>query len=198
MTESPDTRLSLIVRLRDLADQEAWREFVEIYRPVVYRMARLKHLQHADAEDLAQQVMSAVAKAIDRWEPDATRGRFRTWLRRIAENLIVNALTRRVSDRASGEEAERERLSREAAPDGPDSELLRAESRRELFGWAARQIRAEFQTETWEAFWDTAVEGRDVKSVARMSGKTVGAVYAARSRVMRRLKEKVLEWEEAE
>jgi RNA polymerase sigma factor (sigma-70 family) len=198
MTESPDTRLSLIVRLRDLADQEAWREFVEIYRPVVYRMARLKHLQHADAEDLAQQVMSAVAKAIDRWEPDATRGRFRTWLRRIAENLIVNALTRRVSDRASGEEAERERLSQEAAPEGPDSELLRAESKRELFGWAARQIRAEFQTETWEAFWDTAVEGREVKSVARMSGKTVGAVYAARSRVMRRLKEKVLEWEEAE
>jgi RNA polymerase sigma factor (sigma-70 family) len=198
VADYPDTRASLVVRLRDRADQEAWAEFVEIYRPVIYRLACRKGLQHADADDLAQQVLVAVAGAVHRWEPDETRGRFRTWLQRIAQNLIINALTRRAPDRATGDDAAWDLLARHAAPEGPDSELLRAEYRRELFTWAARQIRPEFQPATWQAFWHTAVEGRAVPEVARLLGKKPGAVYAARGRVMRRLREKILECEEAE
>ena len=193
--EYPDTRASLIVRLQDRADQEAWREFVEVYRPVVYRLACRKGLQPADAEDLAQQVLVAVAAAVHRWQPDPARGLFRTWLHRIAQNLIVNAVTRRAPDRAAGAGGADDLLAREAAPEGPDSELLRTESRREVFQWAARQVRHEFQPETWLAFWHTAVEGRAVADVARLLGRKPGAVYAARGRVMRRLKEKILEWE---
>jgi RNA polymerase sigma factor (sigma-70 family) len=193
----PDTRLSLIVRLKDGSDQEAWGEFVEIYRPVVYRLARLKGLQHADAEDLVQQALSAVAGAVERWQPDGAHGRFRSWLSKIAHNLILNALTRRWPDRASGGQAEDDRLTQQAVTDDPDSELLRTEYRREVFHWAARQIEAEFRPETWQSFWCTAVEGRNVTEVARQLGKKPGAVYAARSRVMRRLKEKVLEWQGA-
>ena len=81
MTESPETRDSLILRLKDRADQEAWGEFLEIYGPLVYRLAAAKGLQHADAEDVVQQVCSSVARAVDRWQPDAKRARFRTWLR---------------------------------------------------------------------------------------------------------------------
>ena len=73
MTESPETRLSLIVRLKDRRDREAWGEFLEIYRPLVYRLALAKGLQHADAEDVAQQVFGSVARAVDRWQPDAER-----------------------------------------------------------------------------------------------------------------------------
>jgi RNA polymerase sigma factor (sigma-70 family) len=187
----PETRASLIVRLKDRADQEAWGEFVEIYWPVVYRLACQKGLQHTDAEDLAQQVMSAIAGAIDRWEPDEARGRFRTWLNRIAQNAIINALTRRSPDRAIADDL----LHKCVVLEGPESELLRLEFRREVFVWAARQIRAEFQFDTWDAFWQVAVEGHSVVSVAEGLGKKVGAIYAARGRVMRRLKEKVLEWQ---
>lgn len=197
MTESPETHASLILRLHDRADRQAWCEFVEIYQPVVYRLARYKGLQHADAEDIVQQVLSAVAGAVERWRPDKSRGRFRTWLQTIARNRIANALSRQAADRASGETGERELLAQQPAA-GADSRLLRTECRREIFQWAARQVRDEFETNTWEAFWQTAVEGRQVNDVARLLGKSCGAVYTARSHVMCRLRQKVLEWEAGE
>ena len=64
MTASPETHASLILRLHDRSHQQAWCEFVEIYQPVIYRLARYKGLQHADAEDVVQQVLSAVAGAV--------------------------------------------------------------------------------------------------------------------------------------
>jgi RNA polymerase sigma-70 factor (ECF subfamily) len=195
VSDYPETRASLIVRLKDRSDQAAWGEFVIIYRPVVYRLARRRGLQHADAEDLAQQVLTAVAGAVDRWQPDEKRGRFRSWLYRIAQNFIVNALSRRVPDRAAGTGAAADVLSGWPAGDGPASDLVRTEYRREVFNWAARQIRGEFQADTWESFWRTAVDGQVVPQVAAALGKTAGAVYAARGRVMRRLREKVSEWE---
>lgn len=56
-SESPETRESLLIRVRDLQDRDAWDQFVQIYRPVVYRLARNRGLQDADAQDLAQKVL---------------------------------------------------------------------------------------------------------------------------------------------
>jgi RNA polymerase sigma-70 factor (ECF subfamily) len=193
MESSLETRLSLIVRLKNRADQAAWQEFVEIYRPVIMRLAAHRGMQHADAEDLAQQVLVSVSKAIGRWETAPHRARFRTWLHRVAQNAILNALSRGPPDRGAGETGQAASVEQQAAAHGPDSDLLRLEYRREVFRWAARQIRAEFQPETWKAFWLTAVKDRAVDEVARLLRKTRGAVYAARSRVMRRLQEKVAE-----
>jgi RNA polymerase sigma factor (sigma-70 family) len=191
MKQAMETRLSLIVRLKDRADQAAWQEFVEIYRPIIVRLAALK-MQHADAEDLAQQVLVSVSKAIGRWEIAPHRARFRTWLHRVAENAILNALRRGAPDRAIGQ-AGSSTVENQPVVSGPDSELLRLECRREVFRWAARRIRPEFQPATWKAFWLTAVEDRSPEAVARLLHKTTGAVYAARSRVMRRLQEKAAE-----
>lgn len=162
-----------------------------MYRPVIVRTARRKGLQLADAEDLSQQVLMAIANAIDRFEHDPQQGRFRAWLHRIATNAVLNALQRGVPDRGSGDEDIRLFLEQRPARSDVDSGILNTEYRRELFQQAARTIRSEFSEATWNSFWCTAVDGIDVDTVARELGRTRGSVYASRSRVMKRLRETI-------
>ena len=90
MPHVPETHASLILRLPSAHDAEAWREFTSIYEPFVYRFARRGGLQDADAKELVQNVMLAVARAIGRWRHDTDRGKFRTWLFRIARNQLID------------------------------------------------------------------------------------------------------------
>ena len=92
---SPETRMSLLARLRGHRDEEAWGQFVAIYEPLVYRLARQRGWQDADARELTQEILLAVANAIGRWDADPTRGSFRGWLFCIARNLMVNFWKRR-------------------------------------------------------------------------------------------------------
>jgi RNA polymerase sigma-70 factor (ECF subfamily) len=190
MEESPATRRSLIVKLRDPADSAAWSEFVSIYEPLVYRLARHKGLQDADARDVCQEVFQAVARAIDRWEPG--RGSFRGWLSRIARNLLINFLTRRQhQSQGSGATSVQELLEAQPALDSSATALFEAEYERCLFRWAAEEIRSEFTPATWQAFWHTAVDDRSPSEVATDLGISVGAVYIARSRVLSRLRRRI-------
>ena len=196
MSSAPETRPSLLIRVRDPADSAAWQEFVEVYRPVILRFAQLKGIQAVDAEDIAQEVLVAVAKAVEQREHDPKRAKFRTWLRRVANNIILDALTRGKPDCVTGDSSLQAILAQKESRNGPDSDLLRLEYRREVFHWAARQVRKEFREETWIAFWQTAVEERSVEDVARELGKGLGAIYTARSRVIRRIQKKVTEHEQ--
>src|SRR3954452_10670794 len=147
MDEPPATRCSLIVKLRDPADTTAWREFVAIYEPLIYRLARRKGLQDADAHDLAQEVFRAVAGAVERWDP--ARGSFRAWLSRIARNLLINFLTRRQSQpRGSGATSVQELLEAQPAADPSATALFEEESRSRLFRWAAEEVRGQFRPTT--------------------------------------------------
>ena len=192
MDEPPDTRHSLIVKLRDPADGAAWGEFVALYEPLIYRLARRKGLQDADARDLCQEVFRTVAQAIGRWDLDPARGSFRGWLSRIARNLLVNVLTRRPYRlRGSGSTSIQDLLEAQPASDPTATAWFEAEYRRRLFQWAAEQVRGEFAATTWQAFWRTAVEGRPPAEVAVELGLSVGAVYIARSRVLARLRHRI-------
>ncbi len=191
MYETPATRHSLLLRLHDSQDECAWSEFMEIYEPLVYRLARRRGFQDADAADLSQEVFRAVAAAVERWRANPDRGSFRAWLFLIARNTMINALKKKQRrPQATGDTQFRRRLESQPAPDD-EAALVEAEYERGLFHWAAEQIRGEFRPSTWQAFWLTGVEGQKPQAAAQALGLSVGAVYIARSRVMARLKEKI-------
>lgn len=190
MTHIPETSESLIARVKDPANSEAWTEFVNVYRPVILRMARRRRLQEADAQDICQKVLFAVSQTIPQWEtrPDQP---FRAWLVRIVRNAILNAVNRRPRDLASGL-SEVELLLKEIPfADHRSSAELDTEICRQLFHRASETVRSEVTEITWRMFWETEVEGQAVETVAETYSKTVGAVYIARCRVIKRLRQAV-------
>ena len=188
----PETRNSLILRLPNKGDIEAWDQFVSVYEPLVYRLARAKGFQDADAQEIVQEVFVAVSRAVERWEPDPARGRFRDWLFRIARNLMINFLTRRKHlPIGSGDSEIAELLENHIDPSCEESVTFDLQYRREVFRWAAEQVRDQVKERTWSAFWKTSVDGRAIAEVAGDLGMSVGAVHIARSRVLGRLRETV-------
>ncbi len=198
MDAEPNTRPSLLVRLRDLGDERAWSEFIDIYRPLVHRFARRRGLQEADAQDLVQEVFCAVARAIERYDPDPDRGSFRGWLFRIARNLSLNLLAAQRRHPQGTGDTDMQRLL-EQSPDasGEDSALFEAEYRVRLIAWAAERIRSDFSETAWLAFWRTSVEGRPAKEVADSLGIGLGTVYQYKSRVVVRIRRELAQfkWE---
>ncbi len=200
MIDAPLTRASLLVRIRDGRNQEAWRQFVELYAPVVYGFARKRGLQDADAADVMQDVLRSVAGAAERLNYDPARGSFRGWLYTVARNKIFNFLEagRHKLGRGSGDTGVHERLEALAGPEWGLAESWDEEYERNLAALAMRRVEDEVQPATWQAFWQTAVEGRNGREVGEALGMSAGAVYVARSRVLARLKEEVQRLQEDE
>ena len=195
----PETRASLILRLRDAADVAAWDEFMAIYGPLVFRLALRQGLQAADADDVVQQVFSAVAQSVHQWLERPERGRFRGWLLTIARNIAIKALTRRPHGGVGlGGELSNERLAEIAAPNGPISSQFDLEYRREVYRWAAEQVRDSVAASTWNAFQLTHIEGVSIADAAKRLNLSVGNIYIARSRVISRLRELAKQFEETE
>jgi RNA polymerase sigma-70 factor (ECF subfamily) len=195
MADLPITQPSLLVRLQDPRDQDAWRQFVRIYAPVVYGYARNRGLQDADAADLTQEVLQAVTTAAGRLDYDPRRGSFRGWLFTVAHHKLYDFLARRRRECPGSGDSNGQLLLEQQPAREEDSAVWDEEYARRLFAWAAEQVRASFHETTWSAFWRTAVEGQSGKEVAGALGMTVAAVYLAKSRVMARLKKCLREFQ---
>jgi RNA polymerase sigma-70 factor (ECF subfamily) len=193
--ELPETQESLLLKLRDPADAQSWERFVVLYRPVVWRFARRFGLQHADAEDLAQRVIIAVANSMSGWRKDEQRGTFRGWLLRIAKNQIINVVQRESRYAGRGGTTGIRQLQQRSAPDQDVESLIEDEHRRAVFRWAADEVRPEFHDATWNSFCMTTIQGLSVEETAQSLGKSVASVYAARSRITRRLKERIRDFD---
>ncbi len=196
MGDMPLTRASLLIRIRDGRDRDAWLQFLQVYGPVVYGFARKRGLQDADAADLMQDVMRSVSVAAQDLKYDPLKGTFRGWLFTITRNKIFNFLSKQKNRvQPAGDSGARERLENHPSADGEDD--WDQEYQRRVFSWAADAVRSEFQANTWHAFWQTAVEGRSPVEVGKNLKLSSGAIYVAKSRVLARLREKVKEFEES-
>src|SRR6516165_8233429 len=185
MAEAPPTRGSLLVRLRDAADGPAWRQFVEIYAPLIFGFFRKKGLQDADAADLTQDILAAVARAIRDFDYDPRKGSFRGWLFTAVRHRLQRFCESRPVQGAGGTTA-LEQLQQLPLPD--EEPAWQQDYERRLFHWAADQVRPTVAETTWQAFWQTAIEGKDPKDVGKALGLAVAAVYMAKSRMLAKLK----------
>jgi RNA polymerase sigma-70 factor (ECF subfamily) len=189
MGEGPVTRPSLLVRLRDARDREAWGQFVEAYAPLVYAYARRRGLQDADAADVTQIVLQAVASAIRRLDYDPRRGTFRGWFFSVTRTKLSNYRAAQRRHMAAGGSTAQDVLEAQIDPQDDLAEWWNREYEQRLFHWAAARVRPQFAEASWRAFWATAVQGRAPQEVADELGQSVGAVYIAKSRVLARLRE---------
>lgn len=136
---SIETRLSLLARIRDHSDGAAWRDFVAIYEPVIYRHARSRGLQDADAREVTQEVLMSVAASIERFDPERET-RFGSWLSRVARNAAIDRIRRR-HERGSGRTDLIRTLEQQPERDQDESTRFDLDRRRELFRWAAGRAR---------------------------------------------------------
>lgn len=189
MTEFPDTQSLLLANIQSLENREAWAEFVQIYRPVIYRMARRRGMQDADAQDLSQDVLVRISRAIPSWEPREGI-RFRHWLRTVASNAIVSAMTKSkphgMVDGSVAVQILADTPELSDAVSELDNECLR-----ERYLRAAAIVKVDVSPETWIAFEQTVVHARTCEEVAESLGKSLGTIYAARSRILKRLQAEV-------
>lgn len=185
------THLTFILRLRDRSDSLSWPEFHERYGQLLYRYARARGAAHEDAEDVVQEVEMYLFKAIQGFEYDARKGRFRAYLR----SAVVHALARRAEKRAR----------QPAVLDPRDFDFLAAEHdasadarwEREWqlhrLRWAMKDIAASFEPATLQAFELHVLAGQSVEETATQLGLSKASVYQARSRVLKRLRDRLAE-----
>jgi RNA polymerase sigma-70 factor (ECF subfamily) len=181
------TSTSLLRRVK-AQDQEAWGRLVALYHPLVYRWCRQTGLQEADAVDVGQEVFRAVSRGMADFRHDRPGDTFRGWLRRITQNkLRDHALTCRPELVGVGGDGALQVLSR-VPSDG--AELGdQAEEADFVYRRAVELVGSEFEEQTRKAFWRVVLEDHSPEDVARDLGMTVNAVYLAKSRILRRLRE---------
>jgi RNA polymerase sigma-70 factor (ECF subfamily) len=180
------TPASLLQRLRRPDEPGAWPRFVELYTPLLYFWACRMGLQAADAADLVQDVFTLLLQKLPEFSYDHSKS-FRSWLRTVTVNRFHDNQRRKAAALRDASPAGLEDL---AGSDDAEA-LWQKEYRDHLVNRAAQVMKAEFQPATWQAFWGLAVEGQSGAEVAAALGLSVEAVYAAKARVLRRLRQEL-------
>jgi RNA polymerase sigma-70 factor (ECF subfamily) len=180
------TSTSLLERLRQLNEQAAWERFVELYTPLLYYWARRLGLQPADAADLVQDVFAVLVQKLPEFAPDRSKS-FRGWLRTVTLNKWREKKRRRPDPADLATDTGLDDL---VSPDDPEA-FTETEYQQHVARRALQLMQREFPRTTWQACWDVVVSGRAPAEVAAQLGISVAAVYTAKSRVLRRLRQEL-------
>ncbi len=183
------THPSLLVRIREPRDAEAWTTFVRVYGPLIYRHCRRRGLQDADAAEVTQEALLQVSRSIRRFEYQPERGRFRDWLGTLTRHRVQRFLKRQAGRVAGTDNLPEGGFEDLAAPeqDAGWTEEFQAH----LLQTALAHIRPHFEEHTWQAFQGVWLEDRSATEVAQTLGQKLDWVYMAKSRVLKRLREEV-------
>jgi RNA polymerase sigma factor (sigma-70 family) len=183
------TRPSLLLRIRDVGDADAWRTFVTIYAPLVYQYARRRGLQDADAADVTQDVLGEVARAIRSFEYQPARGRFRDWLLTITRRQFARFHERRARKPEKALDEQELETIEDDRTEVEWNDAFHARVLRE----ALRRIQPSFEPMTWRAFECVWLENRSAAEAAEILSLRIDLVYIAKSRILKRLSAEVQE-----
>lgn len=189
--ESSSTSTSLLRRAK-AQNPEAWQRLVKLYGPLVYHWCRSVGLKAEDTADVVQEVFCAVVVGIEGFRGSGRRGSFRSWLRTITRNKIHDFFRARqgMPEGEGGTSAQRHFMQVPQPGEIPELEDP-PEAEDALWRRAVDLVRAEFEEQTWKAFWRVAVDGQVPAAVAEELSTTVPAVYKAKSRVLRRVRQEL-------
>ena len=180
------TPASLLERLKRLEDREAWERFVRLYAPLMSRWAQGLGLSESAASDLVQDVFLVLVQKLPEFQYDRS-GCFRAWLKTVTLNKWRERHRReRLEPTCPGEIC----LPEAQAPDGVKA-LEEADDRRLLVLRAMEMVRGDFEELTWNAWREHVGRGRAAKEVAAELGMSPNAVYLAKARVLRRLRQEL-------
>lgn len=180
------TSESLLIRLRSADDFQAWSRFVELYTPLLFYWARKTGLQAHDAADLVQEVLTIVHRKMPTFEYESTKS-FRGWLRTITLNKHRE---HRRKNSLLYVDATQSAMNRIPDPDEAGS-VWDLDYQQALVGRAMELLRCEFQPRTWNALREYVYSKRAASEVAAETGVSVWTIYAAKSRLMSRLREEL-------
>ncbi len=186
----PVTSATLLGRLRNPHDSDAWARLVELYAPLVRGWAERLNVRGADADDLVQEVMAVVVRRFPEFVHPEKPGAFRGWLRAIAANCARTVWkSRKVNPVAPGGSDFGSYL---AKLEDPTDDLARAWEREHDLHVTRKlldRIKPDFEARTWELFGRFVIDGLSAEEVAAEVGVSANAVYIAKSRVLARLRE---------
>jgi RNA polymerase sigma-70 factor, ECF subfamily len=177
---------SLLVRLRHPGERDAWERFVEMYTPLFYAWTKRLQLDDHEAADLVQDLFAVLVEQLPGFVYDPHKS-FRAWLKTVLLNRWRNYLHRRSAENL----VHPIDMNEVAVVENPLLEMEEAEHRQYLVGRALALMRTEFQPDTWQACWEFVVCGRRAEEVAAELGISLNAVYLAKGRVLRRLREEL-------
>ncbi len=191
-----NTSSFILERLKDPDDRGIWQQFVEHYRPVIIRSARRFGLNEEDAQDAAQHTLMAFFTAYRDGKYDRERGRLRHWLFGIARHSILNVYEKR-RNREVNVSGPTDQTGFFARVPGDDrlEEIWEHEWRETLLQQCLIQARREFDAKTFRAFEMFAQDGLPAKQVAEQLGMTSNAVFIAKHRILKRIRELLPEME---
>jgi RNA polymerase sigma-70 factor (ECF subfamily) len=190
MADLPTSK-SLLAKARDRSDQAAWHRLMELYSPLIEKWVRPHVAQRADAEDVVQEVLTTLVRELPRFDHNQRPGAFRAWLRMITVHRLRAYWERRDSrPLARGGTDQQEVLAQLADSTSALSQAWDLEHDRHVTKTLLQSIRLEFQPATWQAFDRQVQDGQTVSKVAAELGLSENAVLIAKSRVLKRLREK--------
>lgn len=180
----PLTRISLLLRIRNLQDTQAWAEFHDLYAPLLYRYARARGLGHEDAEDIRSTCYEAIVRQIARFEYDAQKGGFKAWLRTLVDRRVIDRLRKRREKLAESQQL------REVESNEPSAENLWEQHwRQQHLLYCMELSRQRVSEQTFEVFRLLIQEERPVDEVCQRLQMNRNQVYKAKARVLENIRE---------